>query len=466
MILTFKCSGCNRLLRVRDTLAGFEVTCPGCNQMNRVPSSTPTPPTAPAEPVPAPDAITTAHAPVDPVPSAKVAQPVSFSSPLEDYGKRYGLIWGILLSAAAIFPVLIAEGGPGHWRLYWPNFQLLAQSTVPGSMKFLMLLPLLAGIAMCVISQLLRGYARALTLIGIGLFMWISILGSEVWTAKVLLGAFVPALGAMIDYVICLMFILAAMFVGFRLQNTNPGTLAGRLAAGISGGILLLMLVLPVLPVEAGSLFLTLPFDAMGQHLGLGLILLLQLLAFIALGIMGCTTFQKSISANRLVSATASWILLLTIFILPLLYYEVLFDGFRRGGSASGAIAVFGGPVLWTIKTELWLIGVMAPVVIGVLDLYPHLANSWRSKRELAATAALSRGAPPAQTPSSPASFAAIPLPSGSPATAGQQAEAPGVGAEDLKAKLEALNQLYVDGLITETDLLIQRKALLDGFSS
>jgi len=430
MILTFRCDNCKAKIRVHDRFAGAKLKCQHCGHAVVVPPkvpqvAAPVPPATPASPPPM----------AAPVPKRSIMR--WFSPSITDYGKKYGFLWGVLLAGGALLPVLIPDG-TGDYSLKSLNFEFLGEASMPGTVKFLLLYPLLAGIAGALVARYSRSYGRAISLIAIGAFPWIATLPADLSA----LGPFAASFHHVIYYCYGLALLLLGLFVGLRIQMARPDSLFARLTAGISGALLLLMVALPVLP--AGKIAFLIPFDLMAASASAGMLVLLALACGMAVAVIGCMSFPSHPERNQRLATVGVWILFAALLAFPLIGAGALCREGYKAGAINFSMAFMVLPVMWAVKYELWTYGLLALMTSGIIDLYV-IASQQRTGRNAGA------GHPPAQG-SATAADSEPATPATSPST-----------DNSLRNKLEELNDLRSRGLISQEEFDSRRKALLDG---
>jgi DNA-directed RNA polymerase subunit RPC12/RpoP len=432
----------------------------------------------------------------------------AFSSSLNNYGLRLGFLWGVVLLAAYVLPLPIPEegsSGPGmdmswfqsgssnrggrgggalqelqrqferemkkspgmssffgggnatakketHWRVAFLPLEMLWTKGMPAIAKFLAIYPLLAGIGMILLSRLTQGYPRALAMIGITLLLGIILLAS----ADRELMAMVPFLSRAINSALFVILLLTGLFIGLRLQEGNPHSRFGRILAGSCGAIFLLMLILPLLP-QPFSLLLLLPFQLMDFSVFVGLVTLFLLAGLGAVSVMACVTFGGDLMRNRMLAWMGIWIFLATLVFAPLL---VVMGACQAEGE--GIIETIFGSILGAVKFEPLCYGLIAPLVIGGVELSVLLA----SKRINWAGLLPTQLPPLEETPADADAEPVEPVETVEPEAAEPETPAPpprkDAGAKDVRARLQQLNELKAEGLISDADYEAKKKALLD----
>ena len=433
MILTFRCDNCKAKIRVHDRFAGAKLKCQHCGNAVVVPAKSP--------PVAAPVPLAT------PAPQPPMAAPVPkrsimrwFSPSITAYGKKYGFIWGVLLAGGALLPVLVPDG-TGDYGLKSLNFEYLGEPLLPGTFKFLLLYPLLAGLAGALIARYAHGYARAIPLIAVGLFPWIVTLPTDLST----LGPFVASFQHVIYYCYGLALLLLGLFVGLRIQMARPGSLFARLTAGISGAVLLLMVALPVLP--AGKIAFLIPFDLMNTGTSAGMLALLALACAMAVAVIGCMSFPNHPGRNQRLATVGVWILFAALVAFPLIGAGALSRQGYKAGAINFSMAFMVLPFHWAMKYELWAYGLLALMACGIIDCYVIASRQWDSR-------GTGVGLPPAQ--------GRVATTESEPVVPGSSATLPSTDGS-LRSKLEELNDLRSRGLISQEEFDSRRKALLGG---
>jgi len=372
------------------------------------------------------------------------------SHSLENYGSRFGLIWGILLTASGLLPVVAPGSGPGaSLRLYFLNFEPLAAAEVPGQVKFLLLYPLLAGPALISLSFLPAGHGRGIGMLVAGLLPWFVILtGSLGGTLPDdLLGEVVRFIEAQFNTLVAMLSFLALLllgvFMGLRIQKAGIPSGFARWVGGLSGGLFLLMLVMPVVPgifsIPLGSVPLTMPFSMMAWSVAAGVLTLLCMAALATVCGIACACVKSP--RRQELSVWGIRILFGTMLAAP--FVIACFVGYKVTEIPSSQISPYVGavilPFLYCLKFEPWFYGLDAAIIIGLIEIYMAA-----SKGKVAASAAAVR-----------------------PAT---QKEVGGgevtdiASMSDVRRTLESLQEMKEAGLISEADYENKKRELLERF--
>jgi hypothetical protein len=445
------------------------------------------------------------------------------SSSLTDYARRFGMIWGLVLLVAFWLPFVVQvpsgtralakldRGSRGRAEeeflgeltrqlrrsrefrelereleksqtlgdaerelrreaaknlRYAIAFQVaaLGDRSMSSASRFLLFYPCLAGIGLWLLARFARGYGRAFGMMGIGLLAWIFFLAMPEKAVT----------GGLLDMVAGLLFLLMLLFIGLRIQEAAPAALFARVLAGCSGGILLLILLLPTLPSPFSSPLLF-PFEIMDADVFLGLVALAAYIGLATVAVMGCVTFGKNFARNRRLATVGIWILFATLLVTPLLAL------LRYGWEASTGFGMVLCPLSMALKLEPQVYGLVAAGVLGAIELYNLLPASQldiaKLVSELAVPPAGAEAAPEAQvalasweTPAPQAKptpqVIRVPTATAAPAAAAAQAgqPSPAEPSEDFNAirrKLQQLDDLRREGLISDADYMAKKKDLL-----
>jgi hypothetical protein len=260
---------------------------------------------------------------------------------------------------------------------------------------------------------------------------------------------------------------LVGVFAGLRIQRVDPLSNLGRLLAGIAASVYLLVQVLPVLPPEAGSVLLALPFKLMEGPVFVAVWLLLMMAALSTVAVLACVTFGTNPRTNSRLARAGILILLITIFTAP---YLLILAG--EITEQRPALAILLEPLTGSLILYLGY-GILAAIAIGVIEFY-NAATAGRPQRAYApvqpsprqwapaagAPSAMPPQAPTLVTPQAPPPIRPSAPPLAMPSAPPPQPQPAGTG--DIGAKLEQLDKLRKAGLITDADYEAKKRQLLD----
>ena len=382
-------------------------------------------------------------------PSGQVLLHEFLDPTINNYGAVRGVAWGILLLFGGLLPIVLPDP-TGGLRTVFVNLEI---SNLPGVLQFLSLYPLVAGLAMIFLGVLGRATGRAIAFLAICAVYWvasmvaysqamggISNLSQDSLIARIV-GAQVAS-GVWVSFLLCLLAV--AILIGLRIQRARPAAAFGRMLAAVAGAVFLLMLLLPVVPAlvapVAGSIPLAIPFNLMGWNGMVGLLALLTMAALVAVAVMACVSMKSTSNAD--LATTAIRILYGAMILLPLL--GAVTGGYyvheESKGTVAGPAAMILLPLLYALKFECLAYGLLAPLVLGTVELY-------------ASVPAWSANATPRLQQASGSRYLMEPM----------QAEAPSfLDAKQLRMGLEDLNNLKKAGLISELDYEAKKRELLE----
>jgi hypothetical protein len=198
-------------------------------------------------------------------------------SPEKERAKRRRniVILGVVLLLGFLLPILVPRFQSS--RPYDPDrisevtlkpkfvsFEAMAQEDMPGTAKFFILFPALAGITAVIVALVTDGRARGAILLALFALLVIVMLSSR--DVRVGFLEMARAMGGRLGTFMILSTVAwLGIFVGSRSRWYRPGSTAA-MVIGIVGGILYLVVeVLPVLPDAVGTISLVAPFKLLGQ---------------------------------------------------------------------------------------------------------------------------------------------------------------------------------------------------------
>ena len=388
----------------------------------------------------------------------------SIKSPsLVNYGQRVGFFVGIVLAVSFFLPILVPKPGweSVDYKLYFPHIQGLWWP-LPGSLRFLLFYPLPAGIAMILLAIYARGYIRPLGILGIALLPLIVSLGSDSgFTSDALVAdSNIPAedmQGTSIPFVA--MFSLIGLFIGLRIQRGKPESAFGRVFAAICGGLFLLLLIIPSLPRQLGTMLIVTPFKLMeivNPLTGIGVLMLLVALAGVA--VIGCINFRYEAERNVRLASMGIQVLFVTVIAVPLALAIVLVVPLIRLDAISAPMIVIM-PLLNAVKFETLIWGSLGCIVVGSIDLYATLPEGWFNKVKQWSSGLQQQTTQ--QAPFHESANVVQQTPSISPPKRTDSDRQPDRLLE-LRAKLKQLQELKEEGLISNGDFEARKKVILD----
>ena len=367
MNIAFKCQFCGKGIRTDKANSGRQASCPHCGQMLTIPAAQAPPRVQPPQSRAQAWAAQRSRLPHNPQRQrtaidyrARREEAALQAGTLDNYARRFGLIWGILIVVASLMPVLVPTfiwGAGSSTKAVFPLFEDV------GSLGHLVLIyVLLAGVAAIALSLATSSYASGISLLSIGgAFLVFLLVGpSELETdlfGSLNAGKLISAATAIS---------VLGLYTGLRIQRAAPESPFARILAGVCAILGFLLLVMPILPEN--QLFLVVPFKMMEikQLAADGFLMILVMAVLITAGVFGCLGFQANASRNRALGTIGSLMLLITLISAPVCLVLIALG---NGGGLMGNDGILPF-VLMVFKVEGAGYGMCALVVIGAIELF------------------------------------------------------------------------------------------------
>lgn len=257
--------------------------------------------------------------------------------------------------------------GGSSLTVHFMNIQGLGAEHLPGIMALILIYPLLGGIGAlftCIYAPIL---ARGITLCCIGgLFAIIVFANQGSVLAARAIGA-LPGGSGMIMLWIFWFFGLSMIVVSIRVRRYRPISLAAYVIGAIGAGLYFLSLLLPVLPINAGGLWLATPFELMKTDVFLGIGALLHMLCLVAAGVL-CAANTPKRAALRAVSNSQMSVAMITASMGILLIF-ILLAGLNQAGGNDNGFKFSLVAVTVLLKFTIFFGSLLLLIPIGVADL-------------------------------------------------------------------------------------------------
>lgn len=328
------------------------------------------------------------------------------------------MILGLVLLAGFLLPMIVMT--PVGLDMVFPNLMVLGGG-VAGHVILIAVYPAVAGVIVLLIARR-SGPLRSAVLMGLGgVFLILLLASGRDGAERLILGSgdlpFLHLASLLIG-----LFALMGLFVGSRARYYCPDSQVAAII-GIIGGILYVVnLLLPVLPPEAGSVNLVLPFKMLAQGD----------MTFLSLGMLGMTGCLASASIFCIINVARrpdAQEIAERAFRLLVIAFVVLAGGIQleifKAAGGWGLLALIA-----LVKFACWIGGLLLLVPVGATDLLVNLTYALAAPEEEAVEAA-----PPPPPPVAP--------------------------ADDVARRLARLKRLVEDGSITAEEFESRKAELL-----
>ena len=274
--------------------------------------------------------------------------------------KRNILILGIVLITVFFLPTCQANYRGGGMKLTFMNIEALFTSRVDAMTKFMMLYPLLAGIAVAVVAFKMTPPWRGIVLMLLGLApVVVSLLDPA--TLNVFRSAG-PDLGS-IGITMFLFFLGGAgVFIGSRARWYRPQLTTAFIIGAIGGVMLIISFFVPT----KGEMMIQAPFEMMDKSVMGGLGILIAFCLFIGAGVFCLINVPgRALSQASRLSGIAFRALVGATVIFPTTgMLAGMIAAMQRGGDITVGLAI-----IWMmLKIIAWFVGIFLLLPIGITD--------------------------------------------------------------------------------------------------
>lgn len=343
------------------------------------------------------------------------------------------LVLGALLLIAFFMPIFDGV------NVVMPNpIELLKQAGVAFIIKVLTVYPLIAGVAVIVLAFALKGLARTLAVIALGLFPIVtfylsndarSLIGQS-GDITLLIGGALAAAG------------MALILAGSRARRYRPSSLLGAVVGAVGGAVYVIAMVLPILPKEFGRVPIVAPVVLIigaGSSaepvvtIALGCLdLLAKIFLLVAAAVCLANAAPRPVPGIRTRVATRLWIWsVIVLFLLALVPAGAdTYTALNSGTAIGQALLELVVPqVSLLVKVALAALALFMLVPVGLTHLIVRLS-------------------PPEPEP----------LPGYAEATGPAVAQA---GPAGLETRLKTLKQMLDEGIISQEDFDRKKEEIL-----
>ena len=318
-MISFSCENCGKNFKVSSDKGGKTARCPGCGQMLHIPVANGVPPQAPDVP---PTTSTFSQTPHRPYHHRRHA---GSHTPSSQAGRqRANMIFlGIILLVGFVMPIIqINDIGQRHGEFI--NITIVGREHVPIPIIVFYLTPGVAGMGLLILQAFTRHPVRGIVIIFLAAVpTLISLIDSQTIEAMGVFRKFVSAEAAfgMLAAFLGLFVAPVALLVGIRSRGYRPDSPVAYWFGAVGAGAWFTFLVMPILPAEAGYIFLMAPIKLIGQSgaggVSMGLLILIVCTSISAI----VCIINKPSSQTRKVRSQASlafWTLVIGFIVFML----------------------------------------------------------------------------------------------------------------------------------------------------
>lgn len=281
---------------------------------------------------------------------------------------------GVMLILGMVLPVVTPD------QIIWPNFLALTEPGMGGFTRFFIVYPLPAGAALIIIGHTMRGAARAIAVLALGLLPVVLLYLDE--ASQMQFAGNMPSGGAELGWVMLLGYLgWLAMMGGSWAMHHRPESNVPTITACIGAGLFILWLLIPWdgTPVVA-AVFSALgsiesSTDTVASVAGVAMVGLH--VAAIVLIIMGAAMPEKRSRHGK----SALMYLLINVAALCVLIWITLLLAFSSMGIGDGGEKIF--ILFGMIKMSLWFVGILLVFPLGLAELLASVSTG--NRRSMAA---------------------------------------------------------------------------------
>lgn len=287
--------------------------------------------------------------------------------------RRQALVWlGVVILIGFFMPV-IGPSMDGGVTIEFPNFAVLGGGA-PGHVILLALYPGIAGLIVILVASLSSGPGRSAVLMGLGALFLILLLtfqpegrrgGMSLADA---LSQIPPSITA---FLMILLFAFVGLFVGSRVRFYRPASQVAAIIGAVGGILCFMSLLLPVLPSEAGGIFLVAPFKILGEGGGvvMGLGLLGTIACLVGSSILCIMNVRPHRDAESLGQRASQFLVIALVTFGVCILIEMIRGLTQAGAPGIAVLAVF----LALVKGACCLVGLLLLLPVGLSDLVVNL---------------------------------------------------------------------------------------------
>jgi len=356
-MISFSCDNCGKKFKVSSDKGGKTAKCPACGHMLRIPAANGAPPVPPGV---RPLTGTSSHAPHRPGLHYR-RHAGAHTRSIQAGRQRANMIFlGVILLIGFVIPE-IKVNNIGQRRAEFVNITSMAREDVSMQDKVLYLAPGVAGMGLLMLQGFTKHPVRGAVIIFLAAMPVLIVLTNL--QAIGVLGAiqrYISVEAAFEMLVVFLGMIVApvALLVGVRSRGYRPDSPASYWFGVVGAGAWFVFLVMPILPAEAGYIFLILPIKLIGRAGAGGVSMgLLVLVVCTIISAVICIINKPTSEARKARSQAnlAFWTLVIGFLVFML--------------CVSGQFIKNFPTFINTIKSLCWFMGTFLLFPAGITDL-------------------------------------------------------------------------------------------------
>ena len=263
-MISFSCNNCGQRFKVSSDKGGKRAKCPGCGCIMHIPvdGATPLPPAIrPATGI-------SSHASHRPAHHHRRHAGPHDRSVQAGRQRANMTLLGIVLLIGFVMPIIQINPFTGQRHGEFVSITIMGAEHIPIQLQVLFLAPGVAGIGLLMLQGFTKHPVRGAVIIFLAAMpTLISLTNLQTVEALTAFPRHVPAQAAFTMLVFFLGWFVApvALLVGIRSRGYRPGSSAAYWFGVAGAGVWFAFLVMPILPAEAGYIFLMLPIKLIGR---------------------------------------------------------------------------------------------------------------------------------------------------------------------------------------------------------
>ena len=262
-MISFSCDNCGKKFRVSSEKGGKTAKCPGCGHMLHIPVDGATP-----QPLGVRSPGASSHASHQPGHHHRHHADAHTRSSQAGRQRANMIFLGVILLIGFVMPAIQINPFTQKRDAEFINITVMSQENVPMQLKVLFLAPCVAGIGLLMLQGFTRHPVRGVVVVFLAAIPTIIVLANQGAIEVLNISQrYISAEAAFSMLVVFLGLFVApvALLVGIRSRGYRPNSPVAYWFGVIGAGAWFIFLAMPILPAQAGHVFLILPIKLIGQ---------------------------------------------------------------------------------------------------------------------------------------------------------------------------------------------------------
>gem|GEM_PF-3184573 len=261
-MISFSCDNCGKKFKVSSDKGGKTAKCPGCGHILQIPLAGGTPQAFRT------DGAASSHASHRPPPHHRSHTAAQNRSSQAGRQRANMIFLGVILLIGFAMPLIQFNPFTQERNAEFINITILSAEHAPAQIIVLFLAPGIAGMGLLILQAFTKHPVRGLVVLFLALMpLLIALTDSQTIVMLNVFQKHIPAKAALTMLVVFLGLFVApvALLAGMRSRGYRPASQVAYWFGAVGAGAWFIFLAAPILPSEAGSIFLMLPIKLMGQ---------------------------------------------------------------------------------------------------------------------------------------------------------------------------------------------------------